>query len=150
MQTVTVEGYLVADPSILAAPSGRKRASFRLMETARFRKGDGQPGERTTAFNCVCFSEAAADNYIGPYAKKGSRVVASGHVENDSWTGKDGTVHYDLRLVVEEIRIKSRRDGAGQDRPDETSGHDAAGPDATGADGPRAYTPSELDDEIPF
>jgi single-stranded DNA-binding protein len=110
MQTVTVEGYLATDPSILAAQgSGRKRASFRLIETARYRRGDGQMGERTTGFNCVCFNEATADSYIGAFAKKGARVVVSGHVENDTWTGRDGAVHYDLRLVVEDLRLKSRR-----------------------------------------
>jgi single-stranded DNA-binding protein len=134
MQTVTVEGYLAADPSILAAQgSGKKRASFRLIETTRFRRADGQMAERTTGFNCVCFSEAAAENYIAPYARKGARVVASGHVENDTWTGRDGAVHYDLRLVVEDLRLKSRRD-------------DPAPPDPADSDGPGDVE----DDEIPF
>lgn len=136
MQTVTVEGYLAADPSILAAQgSGRKRASFRVLETTRFRRADGEPGERTTGFNCVCFSEAAAENYIGPYARKGVRVVVQGHVENDTWTGKDGTIHYDLRLVVEALRLKTRRGEAA-----------ATDDDAE----PPARPESDLDDEIPF
>lgn len=111
MQTVTIEGYLAADPSILAAQSdGRKRASFRLLETSRYRKADGQPGERTTAFNCVCFNEATAENYIQPFARKGTRVVVQGHVENDPWTGKDGVEHYDLKVVVSDLRLKNRRE----------------------------------------
>lgn len=114
MQTITVEGYLAADPSILtAAGSGKKRASFRILETTRFRRADGQLGERLTGFNCVCFNEAAAEGYIAPHAKKGVRMVVSGHVENDTWTGHDGVEHYDLRLVVESLRIKSRRPAAG-------------------------------------
>ena len=109
MQSVIIEGYLAADPSILAAKgAGKKRASFRVLETVRFRRGDGQQGERTTGFNCICFNEKTAEGYIGEYARKGSRVVVSGHVENDTWTGKDGTTHYDLRLIVEGLRIKSR------------------------------------------
>ncbi len=139
MQTVIVEGYLAADPSILAASaSGKKRASFRLIETARFRKADGQPGERTTGFNCICFSEATAENYIAPYARKGSRVVVAGHVENDTWTGKDGVAHYDLRLVVEAMRVKARRA--------------AASPTEPGAEMTETLEPSDadLDDEIPF
>ncbi|WP_241004772.1 single-stranded DNA-binding protein [Brevundimonas fontaquae] len=84
MQTLTLEGYLAADPSILAAQgSGKKRASFRVLETTRFRRANGEPGERTTGFNCICFNEATAENYIQPYARKGSRVVIQGHVEND-------------------------------------------------------------------
>ncbi|MBN9319057.1 MAG: single-stranded DNA-binding protein [Caulobacterales bacterium 68-7] len=137
MQTVTVEGFLAADPSILTAQgSGRRRASFRVLETARFRRGDGQRGERTTGFNCICFNEQTTDAYIAPYAKKGARVVVSGHVENDTWTGRDGTIHYDLRLVVDGLRIKARR--AKEDDVDESE------PEA-----PLAPT-FDLDDEIPF
>ena len=136
MQTITVEGYLAADPSILAAQgTGRKRANFRLLETTRFRRADGQVAERTTGFNCVCFSEAAAENYIAPYARKGVRAVVTGHVENDTWTGKDGVTHYDLRLVVAQLRLKSRRD----ERSDEQ-------PEPQAEDSP----PDDLDDEIPF
>lgn len=137
MQSVIIEGYLAADPSILAAQgSGKKRASFRVVETVRFRRGDGQMGERTTGFNCVCFNEKTAEDYIAACAAKGSRVVVAGHVENDTWTGRDGTVHYDLRLIVENLRIKAkptRTDSPADSEPEETSGF---------AD--------DLDSEIPF
>lgn len=135
MQSVIIEGYLAADPSLLAAQgTGAKRASFRVVETVRFRRGDGQMGERTTGFNCICFNARTAEDYIAAYAKKGARVVVSGHVENDTWTGKDGVAHYDLRLVVEGLRIKSRTP-RGETQPP--------------ADAP-AEDPAELDDEIPF
>jgi single-stranded DNA-binding protein len=137
MQSVIIEGYLAADPSILAAQgSGRKRASFRVLETVRFRRGDGRVGERTTGFNCICFNEKTAEDYVGAYARKGSRVVVSGHVENDTWTGKDGAAHYDLRLIVEGLRIKSRR-------PREEPSDLAVEETATSFVG-------DLDDEIPF
>jgi single-strand DNA-binding protein len=135
MQSVTIEGYLAADPSILSSQgSGRKRASFRVLETVKFRRGDGQTAERTTGFNCICFNERTAEDYIAPYAKKGARVVVSGHVENDTWTGKGGVAHYDLRLVVEGLRIKSR-----------TPRHETPPPE--GELGPMS---TDLDEEIPF
>ncbi len=113
MQTLIIEGYLAANPSILSAQgSGKKRASFRVLETTRFRKADGTPGERTTGFNCICFNEATTERYIEQYARKGSRVVIQGHVENNTWTGKDGVEHYDLSLIVGDIRLKNRRDRA--------------------------------------
>jgi single-strand DNA-binding protein len=139
MQTLTLEGYLAADPSILCArDSGRKRASFRVLETIRFRRADGSPGERTTGFNCVCFNESTTENYLEPFARKGSRVVIQGHVENDSWTGKDGVEHYDLRLIVGDIRLKNRR---GRPEADE----EPARPDA-----PEATGGGDLNDDIPF
>ncbi|WP_426020378.1 single-stranded DNA-binding protein [Brevundimonas sp. DWR2-3-1b1] len=141
MQTLTLEGYLAADPSILSAQgSGRKRASFRVLETTRFRKADGTPGERTTGFNCLCFNESTAEKYIQAFAKKGSRVVIQGHVENDSWTGKTGVEHYDLRVIVSDIRLKNRRNAVGQSA-DETP------------DGGRVEEPAggyDINDDIPF
>jgi single stranded DNA-binding protein len=143
MQTLVIEGYLAADPSILSAQgSGRKRASFRLLETTRYRRSDGEPGERTTGFNCVCFNEATAENYIAPYARKGSRVVIQGHVENDAWTGKDGVEHYDLRVVVEDMRLKNRRASSVGDYRNERA--------ASGDVGETGIGTAVLDDDIPF
>lgn len=139
MQTLIIEGYLAADPSILSAQgSGRKRASFRVLETTRFRKSDGSAGERTTGFNCLCFSEATTEKYIAAYARKGTRVVIQGHVENDTWTGKDGVEHFDLRLIVGDIRLKNRRD------PDPEHGPRTAG---AGEEPTGGY---DLNDDIPF
>lgn len=138
MQTLVIEGYLAADPSIFSAQSsGRKRASFRVLETTRYRRADGEQGERTTEFNCVCFNEATTENYIAPYARKGSRVIIQGHVENDSWTGKDGVEHYDLRVVVGDMRLKNRRSPV------------SAEPDASDAYVSEAGS-AALDDDIPF
>ena len=140
MQTLIIEGYLAADPSILSAQgSGKKRASFRVLETTRYRKADGTPGERTTGFNCLCFNEATAENYIEPFAKKGSRVVIQGHVENDTWTGKEGVEHYDLKLIVADIRVKNRRERS------EIADKAAAGRQVH--EPPSSY---DLNDDIPF
>lgn len=110
MQSVTIEGYLAADPTLLTSmSSGRVRATFRILETARYRRRDGARSERTTGFNCVCFDAAKAEGYIARYARRGSRVIVTGHVENDTWTGQDGVARYDLGLVVSELRLKTRR-----------------------------------------
>ncbi|EDX82098.1 Single-strand binding protein family [Brevundimonas sp. BAL3] len=137
MQTLVIEGYLAADPSILSAQgSGKKRASFRVLETTRFRRADGAPGERTTGFNCVCFNAATAEKYIEAFARKGSRVVLQGHVENDTWTGRDNVEHYDLRVIVGDIRLKNRRETAGE----------PAGV-SEGVEGAGGY---DVNDDIPF
>ncbi len=62
-------------------------------------------------------------------------MTVSGHVENDTWTGKDGVTHYDLRLGVQALRLKARRDARSAAEP-------------KGAD--LECSASELDDEIPF
>lgn len=138
MQNLTLEGYLAADPTILSAQgSGRKRASFRVLETTHFRKADGSPGERTTGFNCLCFNATTTENYIEAFARKGSRVVIHGHVENDTWTGKDGVEHYDLRVIVGDLRLKNRRSDSSAPKADSPSRMNAA-------------DTSDLSDEIPI
>ena len=138
MQTLILEGYLAANPSVLASQGGgKKRARFRVLETTRFRRSNGERGERTTGFNCVCFNEATTTNYIAPFARKGSRVVIQGHVENDTWKGKDGVEHYDLRLVVSDIRLKNKRDAEDGDGQGDRQVHEPTG----------GY---DLNDDIPF
>jgi single-stranded DNA-binding protein len=64
-------------------------------------------------------------------------VVVSGHVENDTWRGQDGVEHFDLRLIVSDIQIKS---------PPEPRRFDEAT-----AESPTESAPSfDFDDEIPF
>lgn len=143
MQTITIEGYVAADPSCLTSPSEKRRASFRLLETAGFTRADGEKAERTTGFNCICFSDAKVRNYIEPFMDKGSRVIVTGHVENNTWKDRDGGEHYDLRLIVSDLRIKNKRDAA---------------EDETTSGGRTRFKPgmetqafaADLDDEIPF
>lgn len=159
MQSVTVEGFLGRDPSILAAQGdGRKRAAFSLGETTRFKRADGTTGERTTWFDCVCFNEGTAENYIGVYARKGSRVVVQGHVEENRWTGRDGVEHFDQKLVVGEIRISNRREARPEPEPEaepaparaRRSRRTKPGADQDGRSPIREAFPADLDDEIPF
>ena len=123
------QNSLVQRRRSIAVPIGRYEVSLK-----RYRRADGTSGERTTGFNCICFNESTAEKYIEPFAKKGSRVVIQGHVENDTWTGRDGVEHYDLRLIVGDIRLKNRRP---RDEDTTASGADAAG----------GY---DLNDDIPF
>jgi len=158
MQSVTVEGFLGRDPSILAAQGdGRKRAAFSLGETTRFKRADGTAGERTTWFDCVCFNEGTAENYIGAFARKGSRVVVQGHVEESRWTGKDGTEHFDQKLIVGEIRISNRREARHDPEPEAAPARarrgrrTKPGMDREVHQPPvREAFPADLDDEIPF
>lgn len=143
MQAVTIEGYVARDPSCLTSPSGNRRAMFRVLETTPYKRSDGERTERTIGFDCICFSDAKVQAYIEPFLAKGSRVIVTGHVEPNTWTDKEGAKHYDLRLVVGDLRIKNRRDGDGAQAPT----NDRAGAMTAGVGGPVSH---DLDDEIPF
>jgi len=148
MQVMTLEGYVAADPACATGPSGKRRANFRVLETTAFTRADGERVERTTGFNCVCFADAKVCNYIEPWMKKGSRVILAGHVENDTWTDRDGRKHYDLRFVVGDLNIKNKRDAGHDPETGEVieGGFAARGRFKPGIDSPAP----DLDDEIPF
>ena len=106
MQTVTVEGYLAADALVLhARESGSKRASLRILETTRFRRADGETGERTTAFNCLDFREKVIENYLVPYAKKGARIIVTGHFVDTEYTAQSGEQRFAKELVVDKVVV---------------------------------------------
>jgi single-strand DNA-binding protein len=146
MQAVTIEGYVARDPSCLTSPSGNRRAMFRVLETTAFNRSDGERAERTTGFDCICFSDAKVQAYIEPYLAKGSRVIVTGHVEPNTWTDKEGGEHYDLRLIVGDLRIKNRReDGGSEASRDQAGGNGRFKPGI-----PSQTHAADLDDEIPF
>lgn len=66
--------------------------------------------------------------------------MIQGHVENDTRTGKDGVEHYDLRLVVSDIRLKNRR--VVGELSEDRSGVADRGVEAGGG--------YDLNDDIPF
>jgi single-strand DNA-binding protein len=140
MQAVTIEGYVARDPSCLTAPSGNRRAMFRVLETTAFTRSDGERAERTTGFDCICFQDAKVQAYIEPYLAKGSRVIVTGHVEPNKWTDKEGGEHYDLRLIVGDLRIKNGRDEA----------EDGSAGEASFQPGGGGSFAADLDEEIPF
>ena len=144
MQAVTIEGYVARDPSCLTSPSGKRRAIFWVLETTTFNRSNGERGERTAGFDCICFSDAKVRNYIEPFMDKGSRVIVTGHLENNNWKDREGAEHYDLRLIVGDLRIKNKRDGEENPAADEGRTRFKPGIE-TGA----PFTP-DLDDEIPF
>ena len=67
--------------------------------------------------------------------------MIQGHVENDTWTGKDGVEHYDMRVIVGDIRLKNRREAA------EGGAGDEGGTDRQVQEPASGY---DLNDDIPF
>lgn len=84
MNTVILMGRLTDEPDIRVSSSGTKVARFSLAVDRRFKKDDTS----TDFFNHVAFSKVAefAQNYL----HKGTKVVISGHIQNDSYTNKEG------------------------------------------------------------
>ena len=103
-------GHTTKDPEI------RKRddltvASFSVAVNQRY--GDK---ENTNFFCCTAFRKQA--EFIDKYIKKGTKVLVTGRLENDNYTGRDGTKYYSVKIIVEEIEFAESK-GKKEDKPAE-------------------------------
>ena len=141
MNKVILMGRLTRDPEVRYSQGQNSTAiaKFSLAVDRRFRR-DGQP--EADFFNCTCFGKQA--EFVEKYLQKGTKVVASGRVENDNYE-KDGVKHYNVQIMVEEIEFAESKNAQGS--AGDNSGR-SAGP-APAGDG-FMNIPTGIDEELPF
>ena len=142
MNKVILMGRLTRDPEVRYSQGQNSTAiaKFSLAVDRRFRR-DGQP--EADFFNCTCFGKQA--EFVEKYLQKGTKVVASGRVENDNYE-KDGVKHYSVQIMVEEIEFAESKNSQGNSGSDNTGR--SAGP-APAGDG-FMNIPDGIDEELPF
>ena len=103
---VTLAGNITRDPELRFSSKGTAWCSVGLAVTPRARGDDGTwtDGE-TTFYELVTFGDMA--EHVAELAK-GTRVVACGKVEVETWTGKDGTERETLKLLADEVGASLR------------------------------------------
>jgi len=97
-------GRLTNDPK--GTQGERTYAMFGLAVPRRFKR-DGQP--EADFFDVICFGKSA--EYVLQYLKRGARVAIVGHLQNDTYTSKDGQNVTKTRIYADDINgLESRRD----------------------------------------
>ncbi|MDA8310261.1 MAG: single-stranded DNA-binding protein [Actinomycetota bacterium] len=118
----TLAGNLTRTPELRFSSKGTPWATCGLAVTPRVRGDDDAWGDGETVFcDLVCFGDLA-ENVAD--LTKGTRVIAYGKLEAETWTGKDGTERTTEKLVADEIGAslrfatvevhRSTRQGAGE------------------------------------
>ena len=156
--SITVVGNLTRDPEMRYTASGVSTATFGVAVNRSWRNQQtNEWEERTSFFNIVCW-RGLAEN-VAASLKKGTRIVATGRLEQRSWETEQGEkrsvveiiadeVGPSLRWATAEVKRSERRGGGGEfgggggggGRP---SAPPARVPDAGG-------TAEEFGDEEPF
>ena len=94
MNKAILIGRLVADPDI--RDGNTKIARYRLAVDRRKKNQ-----EQTADFiNCVAFGRNA--EFVEKYLHKGTKILASGHIQTGRYTKQDGTTVYTTDVIVEE------------------------------------------------
>ncbi len=103
----TITGNLTRDPELRYSTKGTPWATAGLAVNHRKRHEDGTWEELAPEFyDLVCFGDMA--EHLVECVEKGTRVIASGRIEDDTWTAKDGTERTGRKLIADEVGVSLR------------------------------------------
>ena len=139
MNKVIFLGRSGKDPEIrYAQSSGNAVANFSLAVDRRFKR-DGEPD--ADWFNCVAFSKTA--EFCEKYLHRGSKVLLDGEVQNNNYEDKNGTKHYSVQIIVNQIEFAESKSSQ--------TNNDTTEPEANApADDGFMNIPDGVDEELPF
>lgn len=108
MNSVNLNGRLVADVEVRALNSERNVANMRIAVDKRLSKQKREEFEaagKPTAdfFNVVAFGMTA--DFMAKHAKKGTLIGVSGRLQSGSYDAQDGTKRYTTEVVADNIDI---------------------------------------------
>ena len=99
MNSITIIGFLTADPEKRSTPNGINAATFTVGVTRSRKNPDG---DRESDFFRVTAWRATAD-YCASYLAKGSRVYVRGELTPRQFQGKDGRLRTSLEINAEAV-----------------------------------------------
>lgn len=90
-------GRLTGEPDIRYTKDNKAVAKFTLAVDRRFQKGTAD------FFDCTAFGKTA--EFAEKYLTKGTKVVATGSVQNNNYTNKEGKKIYGFSFMVESVEF---------------------------------------------
>jgi single-strand DNA-binding protein len=97
--SVGLVGNLTGDPELRFSAAGKPWCSFKIA-VKPFIPGAAEPSE-PVYYSVVCFGSLAEN--VSENVTKGSRVVVSGRLEEETWTGRDGVERTSLKVVADGV-----------------------------------------------
>ena len=131
-------GRLTRDPEVRYSQSGSAVANFSVAIDRRYKR-DGE----TTAdfFNCTAFGKTG--EFAEKYLHKGIKVVIEGELQNNNYEDKNGTKHYSVQIIVNQIEFAESKSSQ--------TNNDTAEPETNApADDGFMNIPDGIDEELPF
>lgn len=103
MNKCILMGRLTKDPEVRYTNGENVTAiaRFSIAVDRRFKNNNGE--YETDFFNCTAFGKQG--EFAEKYLKKGTKVVLSGRIQNDSYTNRDGQKVTAVQIITEEIEF---------------------------------------------
>lgn len=104
-------GNLTRDPEVRTTPSGQTVANFGVATNHVWTDSAGVKQEKTEFHNLVAWGKLA--EICGQFLGKGRKVYVEGRLQTREWEGQDGVKRYRTEIVVENMIMLDRGNGAG-------------------------------------
>lgn len=108
LNKVLLIGNTGRDPEFTVTQSGRKRASFSLATTRRYRDSNGEQKEQTDWHNIVAWGKTA-DIIESLGVHKGMPLFIEGSLSYRSWNDQNGQKRYSTDVVIETFQLLGSR-----------------------------------------
>lgn len=146
LNQISVQGRLARDPELRRTNSGKAVTSFTLACDRDFK--NSQTGEKEVDFiECVAWGGTA--EMVEKYFRKGQMAVATGRLQLQNWTDKNGQKRRTAEILVNNVYFCGSKESGTQASSGADSGYSAQ---AYQAPAPAANF-AELDEEdeqLPF
>lgn len=98
MNKVFLIGRLVRDPDLRFSNNKNLAIARFTLAVSRGFKSDG-----VDFISCVAFGKSA--DFVSKYLTKGIKISLMGNIHTSSYTGSDGTKHYNTDVISESIEF---------------------------------------------
>lgn len=111
LNKVMLIGNIGKDPAISASAAGRKRVSFSLATSRRYRDNNGEQKEQTEWHNIVLWGKTA-DTFESLNITKGTSLYVEGELTNRKWTDNTGAQRSMTEINCSTFQILTPRNNA--------------------------------------
>jgi single-strand DNA-binding protein len=113
LNKVMLIGNIGKDPEVrMSQTGGRKRVSFSLATSRRYRDNNGEQKEQTDWHNIVGWGKIA-DIVEQPGIRKGMSLYVEGTLTNRSWTDQNGQKRYATEVNMDTFQLLTPRGQGG-------------------------------------
>lgn len=140
---VTIVGNATKAPELRFTPSGMATASFGVAVNRRWQNRQTNEWEEAVSFFDVTCWQQLAEN-VSESVQKGTRVVITGRLDQNTWESKDGEKRSKVEIVADEVGVSLRYATASVVK------NERRGPDEKVASGNGAPPAGYQQDEEPF
>ena len=140
-------GNIGKDPQTAMTPSGKKRVSFSLATTKRYKDASGEQKEQTTWHNVVLWG-GSADTFEKLEIKKGTSLYIEGEITSRNWTDNNGQPRSITEITANVFQILTPRGNGAQHGQGSVFGQGVAQDYQQNLE-QQAYASGE-DDDLPF